>query len=299
MVVSLKTMPQLTHLIVPYIATDALVAAVGAACPRLELLDISGTELVTDRGVVELVRQTEGWDPGPTSLTSTLRFLLIGGPGGRRLSAETAGYLLVRLPNMISLGSFPHSSQVVSEAVRRSGGRRGCDTTFQLKYLHDQNTAEENLADVTRFCPELRTIFLDNPEQGVLCMLDKFQHLRKLKFNKVTFEQLLDTTKLLRKQITMIELVAAHGTLDLGLLSEHCPNLAVLEIFYSKNVISKTSAKFNRLKKCVIYCTDISGAAACDLIENSPNIEHLNLSSASSLTHASLQRTVLSGRVLV
>ena len=128
-------------------------------------------------------------------------------------------------------------------------------------------------------------------------MLDKFQHLRKLKFNKVRFEDLLETTKLLRQQITMIELVAAHGTLDLGLLSEHCPNLTVLEIYYSKSVISKGSVKFNRLKKCVIYCTDISGAAASDLLENSPNIEHLNLSSASSLTHASLQRTVLSGQL--
>ena len=126
-------------------------------------------------------------------------------------------------------------------------------------------------------------------------MLDKFQHLRKLKFNKVRFEELLETTKLLRQQITMIELVAAHGTLDLGLLSEHCPNLTVLEIYYSKSVTSQRSAKFKMLKKCVIYCTDISGAAASDLLENSPNIEHLNLSSANSLTHASLQRTVLSG----
>ena len=72
-VVSLKTMPLLTQLVVPYIATDALVTAVGADCPRLELLDISGTELVTDRGVVGLVRQTVGWETCPTNLTTTLR----------------------------------------------------------------------------------------------------------------------------------------------------------------------------------------------------------------------------------
>ena len=75
-VVSLKTMPQLTQLVVPYIATDALVAAVGADCPRLELLDISGTELVTDRGVVGLVRETVGWEACPTNLTTTLRSVL-------------------------------------------------------------------------------------------------------------------------------------------------------------------------------------------------------------------------------
>ena len=224
-----------------------------------------------------------------------LRFLLVGGPGGRRLSPETVGNLLVKLPGIISLGSFPHTREAVSEAVKRTGGRRGRDSPLELKYLHDQNTTEEHFEDVTRFCPELRTIFLDNPEQEVLCKLETFQHLRKLKFNKVTFEQLLDTTKLLRKQITDIELVAAHGTLDLGLLSEHCPNLTVLEIYYSKSLISVSSVKFQRLKKCVIYCTDLSGSAASDLIENCPSIEHLNLSSANSLSHSSLQRTVLSG----
>ena len=69
--------------------------------------------------------------------------------------------------------------EVVSVAVKRTGGRRGRDTNFQLKYLHDTNTAEEDFEDVTRFCPDLRTIFLDNPDPGVLCMLDKFQHLRQ------------------------------------------------------------------------------------------------------------------------
>ena len=73
MVASLERMPNLTHLIVPYIATDGLVSAVGTHCARLELLDISGTELVTDRGVVGLVRQTVGGEVCPTNLTTSLR----------------------------------------------------------------------------------------------------------------------------------------------------------------------------------------------------------------------------------
>ena len=79
-------------------------------------------------------------------------------------------------------------------------------------------TTEEGFQDVSRFCPDLSTIFLDNPQQKVLNMLDQFIHLRKLKLNKVPFEVLVDTVKLLRKQITIIETVASHGTLDLGLL---------------------------------------------------------------------------------
>ena len=67
----------MTQLIIPYIATDALLAAVGVHCPVLELLDISGAELVTDPGVASLYRQSLGWDLCPNSLTCTLRFLHI------------------------------------------------------------------------------------------------------------------------------------------------------------------------------------------------------------------------------
>ena len=179
--------------------------------------------------------------------------------------------------------------------MKKKGGRRGGASPLQLRYLHDQLSVEDDFQDVIDFCPDLSTIFLDNPDHKILKMLDQFEQLRKLKFNKVTFEQLLDTVKLLRKQITMIETVASHGTLDLGLLSEYCPDLQTLEIYYSKRVISKSPVKFDRLTRCVIYCTDLSGEAASDILERSPNIQHLNLSSASTLSPTSLQRTVTSG----
>ena len=186
-------------------------------------------------------------------------------------------------------------SEAVRLAVKKKGGRRGCGSALQLRYLHDQLTSEDKFEDVAVFCPDLATIFLDNPRPEVLKMLDQFDRLRKLKFNKVTFEQLVETVSLLRKQITIIETVASHGTLDLGLLSQHCPDLEVLEIYYSHNVISKSAVKFDQLRKCVIYCTDLSGEAACDIIGKSPNIEHLNLSSATILSPASLQEIVSRG----
>ena len=43
-------MTQLTQLIVPYIATNHMLEAVGRYCHVLETFDISGTDMVTDSG---------------------------------------------------------------------------------------------------------------------------------------------------------------------------------------------------------------------------------------------------------
>ena len=70
---SLESKKNLRQLIVPYIATDQLLAFLGKFCPVVELLDISGAEMVTEKGVESLYRHRIGWDTCPTDLTSTLR----------------------------------------------------------------------------------------------------------------------------------------------------------------------------------------------------------------------------------
>ena len=46
-------------------------------------------------------------------MTFSTRYLLIGGPGGRRLSAESVSQLLVRIPKLVSLGSYPHTRHIL------------------------------------------------------------------------------------------------------------------------------------------------------------------------------------------
>ena len=99
--------------------------------------------------------------------------------------------------------------------------------------------------------------------------------------------------------ISTIELVTAKGSLDLSLLSHICPNLQTLEIFYSETVLSKGGKMktLHSLKKCVIYSTKISGEASLDILHNCPALEHLNLSSATTLDNETLSNIVL-GRQL-
>ena len=110
-------MKQLTQLIVPYIANDALLSAIGRHNPCLELLDISGVDQVTDEGVKKLYRTNVGGELWPTDLIETLKYFLIGGPGGKRLEPLTVAQILVKLPHLVSLGSYPHTGEAVLKVI--------------------------------------------------------------------------------------------------------------------------------------------------------------------------------------
>ena len=112
---SIPSLSQLRHLIVPYIGDDALVSAVGRHCPCLELLDLSGVSAVTDQGVRALYRKNVGGELWPTELTGTMRYLLVGGPGGNRLQPLTVGTLLIKIPLLVSLGSYPYTGQALTK----------------------------------------------------------------------------------------------------------------------------------------------------------------------------------------
>ena len=113
-------MKQLTQFIVPYIADDALLSAVGRHCPRMELLDVSGADQVTEDGVKKLYRTNIGGELWPTELTETMKYFLISGPGGKRLDSASVAQILVKIPNLVSLGSYPHTGEAVLKVFKRS-----------------------------------------------------------------------------------------------------------------------------------------------------------------------------------
>ena len=81
-------MTKLTQLIVPYIADDSLISSVGRHCHLLQLLDISGVSGVTDDGVKGLYRMSVGGELWPTGLVGTMKYLLVGGPGGDQTGTD-------------------------------------------------------------------------------------------------------------------------------------------------------------------------------------------------------------------
>lgn len=43
------------------------------------------------------------------------RYFLIGGPGGKRLSPESVGAILVKIPGLVSLGSYPSTGAALAK----------------------------------------------------------------------------------------------------------------------------------------------------------------------------------------
>ena len=118
LVKKIPNMTQLTQLIVPYIADDALISAVGRHCTRMELLDISGTDQVTDEGVKKLYKINVGGELWPTDLTETLKYFLIGGPAGKRLECSSVSRILIKVPNLVSIGSYLQTGEAVLEVCK-------------------------------------------------------------------------------------------------------------------------------------------------------------------------------------
>ena len=225
----------------------------------------------------------------------------------------------MRLPGLLSLGTYPHTVEAVAKvhsrfwindlegsvynhfakfkAVKKRGGVRGCSSPFQLRYIHDQFTEEETFDLAVQFCPQLSSIFLDTPAEAVIARLREFPRLRRLKFNKVPFPALVEAARPLGAQVSAVEVVLGRGSLDLALLAASCPALASLELYYSDQVTAGGEVRLPGLARCVVYSTAISGAASTALLAGCPGLQHLNLSSAASLGPAQLSSLVTAGQL--
>ena len=65
-------------------------------------------------------------------------------------------------------------------------------------------------------------------------------------------------------QLQHLELVCLRESLDLAQVARQCPNLQILEIYYSQavHVSSPIDFRFGKLDKLIIYSTDILGPDA-------------------------------------
>ena len=66
------------------------------------------------------------------------------------------------------------------QALKKRGGKRE-GAIFQLRYFHDVETKSGDFERIIDCSSELRSIFLDNPEEQTL---DHIQHLHKLRLRQ-------------------------------------------------------------------------------------------------------------------
>ena len=79
--------------------------------------------------------------------------------------------------------------------------------------------------------------------------------------SKVNSEDVEDLVTCIGNGLIHIELVCIRGSLNLSVIASKCPQLKILEIFYSMAVHVSTplNFRFPKLHKLIIYSTDIHG----------------------------------------
>ena len=108
---------------------------------------------------------------------------------------------------------------------------------------------------------DLSSVYFNEPLENLISYLKAFKKLGKVKLSKVKCEDVLKMVNEIGYQIFHLELVCLRESLNLTEVAVKCPNLQILEIYYSMAVHVSSPINFNFpcLQKLVIYCTDVHG----------------------------------------
>ena len=233
-------------------------------CAHLKTLDLSGSNELSENEILAL-----------SSLRATLQLINLGHIQEKNISPMGVAKLINALPNLVSLGSYLKTGEAIHYLCQDM--KRTHPT--KLKYLHDKGTDFEVLGSVQKLCPDLCSIFLNEPVRNLVKHLVQFKRLYKLKLSKVGAEDIhdmLDQNQ--RWDIRHLELVCLRESLDLAKIAQFCPQLRFLEIFYSMSVHVSCPFSMPMLQKLTIYCTEIRGFdAQQDILVGCNNLQKLTL----------------------
>jgi len=276
---ALRYMPNLKQVTVPYVADDQLLRLVSANCPQLTVLDLSGAMELTDAGVKKCIENlsTTSKKAHRMSILSNLKYINLGGPGGKLLQPGTVAEVLYAFQNLVSLGSYPFMGQVLDHLQYEIDGYY----QTRLRYYHDRKTNHDTTELMSYCCPELIHIYLDSPDPGVTKSVFKNHagKLRNFKVSRVNCQELNDIFEEGPKSLVSLELVNGRDSLDLYQVAKSCYHLQTLEIYYSMGVhVSKPAElSFPSLKKLSLYATDLRGNYSASVLKSCPQIEKLTL----------------------
>ena len=134
---------------------------------------------------------------------------------------------------------------------------------FSSNCLYESSGSKSLCANFQAFFTfsDLQSVYFNSPIKGLLKHLSVFSKLKKVKLSKVNSEDVEDLVTCIGNGLIHIELVCIRGSLNLSVIASKCPQLKILEIFYSMAVHVSTplNFRFPKLHKLIIYSTDIHG----------------------------------------
>lgn len=250
-----KSLPNLTKLVIPYIATDDLMFHIKLYQKQLVHLDVSGETDITDIGIEYLCT---------SDFRHNLTLLDIGTLGEENICHEDVASLLTHIPNLRSLGSY----SFVGRSVRHVIENINSGFVSKLQYVHDIETKLNTMNAMCSACPDLRLIYLDSPEPNVLHKLTSFRNLQRLKIYKFNCSEIYHVLKRIGTQLRHLTCMKGKNIMDVGIITQNCPNLIELDFYMMDELTCLSSENFNQLESFEILSSPMSAAVLRDLICN-------------------------------
>lgn len=259
----LKNLPNLTCLNIPYIANDEVLKYIGKYNKVLKLLDISGETDITEIGIDAMLT-------GNPQLTQSLTVVNIGMYGEENIDHTDVALLIRRLPNLTNLGSYSFVGKSVYSIYRTDP-----DFKTKLQYMHDVQTNMRTMKAIIALCPMIETIYLEEPDQGVLQQIKELNNVTKIKLNKFQCHELHQLLDKVGHKIETLMLSASTGSFNFTRVAETCRNLESLEFYQIQTATHEEEIPFNNLQHIEIIHGNLSTSCLKYLMTGSPKLKKL------------------------
>lgn len=259
----LKNLPNLTCLNIPYIANDEVLKYIGKYNKVLKLLDISGETDITEIGIDAMLT-------GNPQLTQSLTVVNIGMYGEENIDHTDVALLIRRLPNLTNLGSYSFVGKSVYSIYRTDP-----DFKTKLQYMHDVQTNLRTMKAILALCPMIETIYLEEPDQGVLQQIKELNYVNKIKLNKFQCHELHQLLDKVGHRIGTLMLSGSSGSFNFTRLAETCRNLESLEFYQIQTATHEEEIPFNKLEHIEIIHGNLSTSCLKYLMTGSPKLKKL------------------------
>jgi hypothetical protein len=243
----IRNLPNLYKLVIPYIANDDLIKHIAMYSKNLHALDISGETDITDLGIDNLCHGINN---------DLLTVIDIGSLGDENVDHDDVANLILNIPNLVSLVTYSFVGKALRYIVENKFQCFKC----KLQYVHDTETKDKTLDCIVRTCPNLKLIYLDTPEPGILHKLSQLQKLQRLKIYKFNCEEIYPVLEDIGENLQHITFIKGKSryAMDIGRIAKTCPNLQDLDFYMMDSLTYTSGGSFRKLEGLEILNSPLS-----------------------------------------
>lgn len=244
----IKSLRSLSVLNIPYMANDDVLKYIGRYCVELKMLDVSGETDITENGIHALCF-------GSTAIRESLTVVNIGSFGEENICHTDVALLIAYLPNLINLGCYSFVGKAISHISKSKDFPANIKS--KLQYLHDTGTDKETAGFIVKVCPMVETIYLEQPEEGVISYIEKFDKVTRVKLNKFPSHEFHQLIERIGHKLNSFMLSLGTGSLNFTHVAYKCLNLVIMECFKMDILTHEEEIKFEKLEHIEILHNDI------------------------------------------